>query len=118
MPELHLPGECHEGKRERLQRLERAGDHDQPSLAHPIGDDARYQRQQHGRHELENGQEAQRRRRVGQVQHEPGLRDALQPGATLRDDLTEKVQPVVGIGKRAPAASTKAHLLTCSHTLV
>ena len=77
LPQLHVAAEGDRGHRQRLQRLQRTGDHDQSLLANPVGNHARDQRQGQRRCELEDGQNTERRRRVGHVEDQPGLRNAL-----------------------------------------
>jgi len=97
---------------EREHREQRRGDHERglgaeqhPALIEPVRYGAAEEAEQRVRSELADREDADRERRVRLLHHEPGLGDALHPGAADRDHLSEEVQTVVVVAAQAGEGS-------------
>ena len=100
MPVLHVPRPRQRGEGEGLQHQRGLGGQDEPPLAHPIGDGAGQEREEQHRAELKRAEQPELERRIGQLEHEPRLADALHPGPDERHDLAGKEQAVVPVTER------------------
>ena len=105
-PNLDDAGEDHSRERRRDHHPDRLRDDDRPPGVEPVDDHAGHQPENAERHELTGREQSDRERRMGEREHQPGLRDLVDPGAALRDGLAEEVEPVVPMhaeaGERAP----------------
>ena len=95
-------------ERQRLEAQRRLGREDQPALGQPVGERARDDREEeHGR-ELEGADEPELEGRVGQLEHEPRLRDRLHPRPDQRDELPRPEDAEVTVVEGAEPAG-KGH---------
>ena len=72
------------------------GDEEEAALVDAIDDDAGEGAEQQQREVLERGGRAEDDARAAELQHEPGERDGLHPGAADREGLADEVAAVVG----------------------
>ena len=84
-----------EGHRDALRR-----DHEL-AVVDPVRDDAGDEAEDREGDEAAERERADRQRRVGQLDHEPGERDVLHPGAADRDHLAGEEEPVVAVPAEA-----------------
>ncbi len=73
-----------------------------------VDDHAGEQRDQHDRHVAGERDHAEHQRRIGELQHQPRLRDGLHPGADQRDQLTDEEEPEVAMPKCAERGQPSA----------
>jgi hypothetical protein len=102
----HVPvldvAELHEGgEAERLYEQHGLAGDDEPALRQAVGEGAGDERQQQHRRELQRADETETERRVGELEHEPGLGHRLHPGADERDELRNPEQTKVPVPERA-----------------
>ena len=76
----------------------------QPAPVAAVGHDAADQREQHDRQLAEEGVEPQEERRFGERQNEPGLGDALHPGADAGGEGAEPQDAEIPVGERGRQA--------------
>ena len=92
----HEDGErCGEDHRDRL-----SPDHEL-AVVDPVGDDAGEEAEDREGDEAAEGEQADGDRRAGQLDHEPGERDVLHPGAADRDHLAGEEEAVVAVPPEA-----------------
>ena len=99
------PGDVEHTEHEREQRQGALRDEQQAALVEPVGEHPAPHTEEHGRPELQRGDDAERGAGVGELEDEPVLRDALHPRAGERDQLTRRVQAVVAHAQRAEHAA-------------
>ncbi|CPU65421.1 Uncharacterised protein [Mycobacteroides abscessus] len=97
MPQLDVPGQHERAETEREQSHRALGGHEEPTAWQPVGEQARPRGQGEHGCELQRGDDADGDAGVvGEVaEDEPVLRDALHPGADVRDERGAEPDAVV-----------------------
>ena len=99
-PQPHDVGHGQQPEQERQQAQGGLGAQQEAALVRAVSDQAAVgSQQQHGQ-ELGGGHQAQQGAGAGQLQHQPGLRHHLHPGAHQADRLSGEVQPEIRHGQR------------------
>ena len=84
---------------QRLQQHQALEYQDELPLVDPVGNDAAIKGKQQNRQRAQRRHQSHRKRRVGQVQHQPSLGDGLHPGAAQRDELSGQEQAEVAVSE-------------------
>ena len=97
MPELYSAGrdQCPEEK--SLDHGRRLGHEQDAPFGPAIGKDPSEDREEQYRQSLQRAHQAELPGAVGQLQHQPGLPDALHQGAHQRDHLAKPVQTKIAL---------------------
>ena len=111
VPDANGAGPGQRRERERAQHQQDLRRDDQAAAIDAIDHHAGEQADQQDRRELRERDDAEHRRRVRQLQHQPRLRGALHPGARERDQLAEEIEAIVAMPQRAKRAAALAWIV-------
>ena len=90
------------GEQDRLDQVEGLDRPEGAQALHPFGDHAGDRRQQDGRKQIGEGDDAEPRPRMGEIPGEPADRHPLHPGADMRGHVAAREQAEVAMRERAP----------------
>ncbi len=108
MHHVHLAGGHQEGEGDVGEELDELGAYHQAVAVESIGHHAPHQGAGQDRYPLEHGVEAEKGRRVGQLEHQPARRDNLHPGADVGGELADPEQPEGRVAERREAGAAGA----------
>ena len=108
VPDADGAGPGQRREREGAQHQQDLSRDNQAAAIDAVNHYAGEQTDQQDRRELRERDDAEHRRRVRQLQHQPRLRGALHPGAGERGQLAEEIETVVAMAQRAKRAAAFA----------
>lgn len=100
LPKFHGMRHREDAEAEGKDPHRRLQDDHEFALVDAVGDDAPVGSEDQDGKCLQRGDDAQGNARSGQLEHEPGLGNALHPGADERNRLTAEIKSVVRIAQR------------------
>ena len=97
MPELDSAGRDQYPEEKSLDHGRRLGHEQDAPFGPAIGKDSSEEREEQHRQRLQRAHQTELPGAVGQLQHQPGLPDALHPGADQRDHLAKPEQTIIAL---------------------